>query len=64
MFFIKVVIRDYGIFGGKQAPQIEKWDKFFKYDPYFGTLPPGILERQWKEKYLKKPPEPTKINSN
>ena len=51
-------------FWRKQAPQIEKWDKFFKYDPYFGTLPPGILERQWKEKYLKKPPEPTKINSN
>lgn len=39
-------------FWTKQAPPIQKWDKFFQYDPYHGTLPPGLLERQWKEKYL------------
>ena len=37
-------------FWQKSAPQIENWKSFFNYDPYFGTLPPGIVIRQHQEK--------------
>ena len=37
-------------FWKNQAPQIEKWEPFMQYDPYFGTLPPGVVEQQLKAK--------------
>jgi len=40
-------------FWEKQAPQIEKWEPFFQYDPYFGTLPPGVMEQQFMAKLQK-----------
>jgi len=40
-------------FWKKSAPQIENWKSFFNYDPYFGTLPPGIVIRQHQEKMAK-----------
>lgn len=40
-------------FWKKQAFQIKDWTPMFKYDPYFGTLPPGILKREWLEKQQK-----------
>ena len=32
-------------FWKQSAPSIEDWKKFFDYDPYFGTLPPGLAAK-------------------
>jgi hypothetical protein len=40
-------------FWKKQAFQIRDWAPMFKYDPYFGTIPPGVLKREWLEKQNK-----------
>ena len=29
-----------------QAPNIQNWDQFFEYDPYYGTLPPTLIAKQ------------------
>lgn len=42
-------------FWKNQSPNIEDWSKFFEYDPYFGTLPPGVMEKQFMEKYKIQP---------
>jgi len=40
-------------FWRKQSNQIENWEPYFQYDPYFGTLPPGVVEQQLKAKMAK-----------
>jgi len=38
------------------APSINDWTPYFKHDPYSGTLPPGVVERQIQEKLKKDAP--------
>lgn len=45
-------------FWKKQANQIQDWKPFFSYDPYFGTLPPGVLEQQFKLKLANEQKKP------
>ena len=42
-------------FWKKQAVDVDDWSKFFEYDPYFGTLPPGLLEKSFMEKHKIQP---------
>ena len=37
-------------FWKQQAPNVASWDRVFQYDPYFGTLPPGVMEQQFMAK--------------
>ena len=37
-------------FWTKQAPQITDWEPYFSFDPYLGTLPPGVVAKQAMEK--------------
>lgn len=39
-----------------QANSIEKWEPYFSYDPYFGTLPPGVVEQQLRAKIAQEKP--------
>ncbi len=44
-------------FWKKQSPTIRDWAPFFKYDPYFGTLPPGLVEKAALEKQAQSEPK-------
>ena len=44
-------------FWKKQAPTIKEWTPFFQYDPYFGTLPPGLIEKGLLEKQTQSKPK-------
>lgn len=37
-------------FWKQQAPGIENWESYFSVDPYQGTLPPGVLIKQYEAK--------------
>ncbi len=44
-------------FWKRQSPSIKDWAPFFTYDPYFGSLPPGLIEKAALEKQAQSEPK-------